>query len=101
MLKSFKLRPRAGARMKADPSEIRAHIGRLIHSFGPNPPLTLRDDMRLAEDLGLDSLDVEILFNALEDEFEVAIGDPLRNSARTLGDVVAAIVPVRVPRLLA
>jgi acyl carrier protein len=54
-------------------------------------PADLRDETRLAEDLGLDSFaGVEIMFE-IEEAFELKIADSDIQNVRTVGDIVAYI----------
>jgi acyl carrier protein len=48
-------------------------------------------DMRLDDDLGLDSLDIVELSMELEDFFDIQIPDPLPVECRTVADLVALI----------
>jgi acyl carrier protein len=51
----------------------------------------LRSEMRFAEDLGCDSLDVLEILMAIETEFDLEIPDEETDQIRTVGDAVKYI----------
>lgn len=51
----------------------------------------LSRETRVIEDLGADSFDIPVFFNALEDELGIAIKNEEILSLKTLGDLLALI----------
>ena len=54
----------------------------------------IRDDMRLSEDIGADSLRIIAIVTAAEAAFSTAIEDDALNDIKTVGDAVDYIVRV-------
>jgi acyl carrier protein len=55
-------------------------------------PAEMRPDANILEDLGADSLDVVELVMALEEAFDIEIGDEDAEAIRTVGDVEAYVL---------
>lgn len=48
---------------------------------------TIKEDSKIMEDLGADSLDMVELLMAFEDEFKTSISDELAVQIKTVGDI--------------
>ena len=58
---------------------------------GWRSPGEMRPDANILEDLGADSLDVVEMVMAIEEAFEIEIGDEDAEAMRTVGDVEAYV----------
>lgn len=54
-------------------------------------PAEMKSDANILEDLGADSLDVVELVMAIEEAFDIEIGDEDAEAIRTVGDVEAYV----------
>lgn len=72
-------------------SSIRSRAKPIISRLLDTPVSRLSDTMRLAEDLGADSLDAVELMMALELEFDIEIPEDLVDRVSTVGDVLTLL----------
>ena len=54
-------------------------------------PAALRPDSRLREDLGADSLDLNVLACELEERFGIALPDSVLDGTRTVADLLRLV----------
>lgn len=52
---------------------------------------TIKDESKIVEDLGADSLDMIEMLMSLEEQFGVSVSDEEAENLKTVGDVVALI----------
>jgi len=69
-------------------SEVTSRVTKLLAEHLGVEESKLTNDARFTEDLGADSLDVVEIIMALENEFNVDIGDETAESLATVGDVI-------------
>jgi len=69
-------------------SEVTSRVTKLLAEHLGAEESKLTNDARFTEDLGADSLDVVEIIMALENEFNVDIGDETAENLATVGDVI-------------
>ena len=67
---------------------VRDVVSNVMAGVGPD---AMGDGVRLAEDLGADSLDAVELVMELEEEFDVSITDVESKEIKTVGDLIRLI----------
>ena len=72
-------------------AEVRETLFRLMKENTRVDPADLKDDARLIEDLGLDSLDITSVVNEVEHEFKITIPDDRLPKLSTVSSVVDAL----------
>ncbi len=72
-------------------SEIELQLRKVAAAHLDLDPGRLLPGARLGEDLCVDSLDAIELTMVLEDEFDIALPDPLVADVRTYGDIVSLV----------
>ena len=73
-------------------SDLKSRIRRLVAEQLGVDPAAMRPDANILEDLGADSLDVVEMVMAIEEAFDIEIGDEDAEAMRTLGDVESYVV---------
>ena len=68
-------------------SDLKSRIRGLVAEQLGVDPAAMRSDANILEDLGADSLDVVEMVMAIEEAFDIEIGDEDAEAMRTLGDV--------------
>jgi len=75
-------------------SEVTSRVTKLLAEHLGVEESKLTNDARFTEDLGADSLDVVEIIMALENEFNVDIGDETAEKLATVGNVIDYISSV-------
>jgi len=75
-------------------SEVTSRVTKLLAEHLGAEESKLTNDARFTEDLGADSLDVVEIIMALENEFNVDIGDETAEKLATVGNVIDYISSV-------
>lgn len=76
---------------KTDTHDKESRVKRIIGLALDADPDRVRDDARLLDDLGADSLDAVEMIMAMEEEFGVEISDAEAEDVMTVGDVVTLL----------
>ena len=76
-------------------SEVTSRVNKLLADHLGVEESKLNNDSRFIEDLGADSLDVVEIIMALEEEFNVEIGDDTAENLATVGAVIDHINSVQ------
>lgn len=85
-----------------DESEIKRRVDEVFVEAFEIPETRLTGDVKIFEDLGIDSLDVVDLVVALQKKFDIRIRDDERvRKIRTLGDIYAFISTLQKEEYLA
>jgi acyl carrier protein len=74
-----------------DPAVLRQGLARLLTIFDEEAPRRLRDEMRLREELGLDSVDIVSLVMHVEAQYRITLTRQDLQRTRTVGDLVRLI----------
>lgn len=74
-----------------DPEALRQGLARLLAHFDEDAPRRLRDDLRLREELGLDSVDIVSLVMHVEAHYRITLTRYDLQRTRTVGDLVRLI----------
>jgi acyl carrier protein len=72
-------------------SDIEVQLRKVAAAHLDVDPRRLLPGARLGEDLCVDSLDAIELTMVLEDEFDIALPDPMVAAVRTYGDIVTLV----------
>jgi acyl carrier protein len=79
-----------------DEVEIKKLVDEVFVEAFETEPARLRSEMRIFEDLGIDSLDIVDLVVALQKKFKIQIRDDERvRQIRTLGDIYNFILTLK------
>ena len=79
-----------------DEVEIKKRVDEVFVEAFEIEPAQLRSEMRIFEDLGIDSLDIVDLVVALQKKFKIQIRDDERvRKIRTLGDIYNFILTLK------
>ncbi len=73
-------------------SDLKSRIRALVAEQLGVDPAAMRSDANILEDLGADSLDVVEMVMAIEEAFDIEIGDEDAEAMRTLGDVESYVL---------
>jgi acyl carrier protein len=68
--------------------DVEIRVKAIIVKYMDVDPLVLTADAGLADDLGADSLEIMEVVTALEEEFNIEIGDADIDNLKTVGDAV-------------
>lgn len=74
-----------------DPVTIRQGLADLLASLTDDSPPRLRDDQRLREELGLDSVDIVSFVMHVEAQYRISLTRLDLQRTRTVGDLVRLI----------
>ena len=72
-------------------TEILSKLGRILKEHCHKDPGKLSPDLRLQEDLALDSLALLTLAVEVENEFQIYLNEDAEHPPQTLGDLVVLI----------
>lgn len=76
-------------------SEVTSRVNKILAEHLGVEETKLANDSRFIEDLGADSLDVVEIIMALENEFNIEIGDDTAENLATVGSVIDHINSVQ------
>jgi len=76
----------------ASRDRVLTEVKEIVAEHATIPPEEMREDHRLLEDLGCDSLDIVEITMEIEEQLDVSVPDELAENISTIGDVVDRVL---------